>query len=367
MKKIIISIICFFSIFSTTNAFFGDPTSIDLYKNIDSGLYELEDKMLGFELNGGERETGVLVEINQLASYNELPRCLDEGKKMSVGKFKQIVEKQNVYELTEYFSDACYNIEEERYPVDLTTSYIYLFNEYLKTSSLIAENKTKRIYQVSSIGQYSDGILENSGFDLITDIEDIDKIIFSKVEEYEGEEYEDLKEFVEKMTAAVDNEASESHVPEIIIPENLSNTTSGGSSGNNNTTSEIYVPTRNDSDAEQTTSNYLCLDNEEDSGLSDRSLDFLLYTIEKIEKNQEEKNRKKSYNSDGTSSGGSESGVAEGEKIEVDEPESDYEKITDNSQWPCDDFFCIDIEFIMYDNELFGENMTIEYLVKRSN
>jgi hypothetical protein len=46
-----------------------------------------------------------------------------------------------------------------------------------------------------------------------------------------------------------------------------------------------------------------------------------------------------------------------------------YNKVRDNSEWPCEKFFCINIDFIMYEHSLFWwwENITIEYLLNRSN
>lgn len=46
-----------------------------------------------------------------------------------------------------------------------------------------------------------------------------------------------------------------------------------------------------------------------------------------------------------------------------------YNKVTDNSEWPCENFFCINVDFIMYEHNLFWwwENITIEYLLNRSN
>ena len=47
----------------------------------------------------------------------------------------------------------------------------------------------------------------------------------------------------------------------------------------------------------------------------------------------------------------------------------DYKNVNDNSEWPCENFFCITIDFIIYTHELLGgwQNMSIEYLINRSN
>ena len=51
-----------------------------------------------------------------------------------------------------------------------------------------AETKSQKTYEVARIGLYSDGNIENSPFDLITDMQEIDKIIFSEELEYNGVE-----------------------------------------------------------------------------------------------------------------------------------------------------------------------------------
>jgi len=60
---------------------------------------------------------------------------------------------------------------------------------YTKSSYLIrAQEKTEATYEIARVGLYSDGNIENSPFDLIFDIQEIDRVIFSEEIEYEGEE-----------------------------------------------------------------------------------------------------------------------------------------------------------------------------------
>jgi hypothetical protein len=46
------------------------------------------------------------------------------------------------------------------------------------TFSTRAADKTRRTYDIARIGLYSDGNIENSPFDLINDLQEIDYIIF---------------------------------------------------------------------------------------------------------------------------------------------------------------------------------------------
>lgn len=61
-----------------------------------------------------------------------------------------------------------------------------------------AAQKSKDIYEIARIGLYSDGVLENSPFDIIVDLQDIDTVIFGEEIEYEGEQWEkDTDELLE--------------------------------------------------------------------------------------------------------------------------------------------------------------------------
>jgi hypothetical protein len=47
-----------------------------------------------------------------------------------------------------------------------------------------SKEKTRQTYELSRIGLYSDGSRENSPFDLVDDIKEIEKIIFCDDSEY---------------------------------------------------------------------------------------------------------------------------------------------------------------------------------------
>lgn len=373
MKKSIIFIICFFSIFSRTNAFFWEPSSLDLYKNIDEWIYELEEKMLWFELNWWERNTWILKEINTLAIYNELPECLDESKEISIWEFKKITTEENIYELTKYFSESCYSAQDEKYSSEMTNAYMLLFKKYLIESIIIAENKTNKIHQISNIWLYSDGSVENSWFDLIKDIEDIDNIIFSKVTEYEWEKNENLDGFIDMMSEYVDEDTWNNKKK--LFPVNNYSYINNPFSDTNTT----YNPIGNDTltyDSPiilNTTSNYICLDNKEKSWLNDESITNLFDNIEEpiipnINSDLRKNNSDNIWNLDSDNPFWVDFVGLNSIWFEIETPESDYVKVIDNSDWPCDDFYCISIDFITYNSSIFWlENMTIEYLIKRSN
>ena len=102
MHKIIILIICLFSITSQSNAIFWEANSLDLYKNIDKWINELNSKMIDFELKWWEKQTWILKEVNELALFKWKAACLDESKEISKDEFYKIVNEDNISELQKY-------------------------------------------------------------------------------------------------------------------------------------------------------------------------------------------------------------------------------------------------------------------------
>jgi len=57
---------------------------------------------------------------------------------------------------------------------------------FYSISKEAADRKTDQSYKISKIGMYSDGMTENSPFDLINDLGEINEIIFDKKIPYAG-------------------------------------------------------------------------------------------------------------------------------------------------------------------------------------
>ncbi|MDD2870669.1 MAG: hypothetical protein PHS49_01655 [Candidatus Gracilibacteria bacterium] len=360
MRKYIIIIICFFSIFTNGNAFFGGGNELDLFKNIDSGIDELENKMMIYEANGGLKKTGISKEINELGGINNLKKCLDDSKDISQSDFEKIALDGNISTLSNYMSSDC--SKDGDMSNENIKNYISLFKKHYSNSKNTAQSKSDKIYNISKIGLFSDGIIENSGFDLITDIEDIDKIIFASKTDYYGEPDVDLGQSINGLLTSI-SEAGHNIMnlgTEAPIEKDL-----------NKYKPYIYKPNilnnENQEYINETENNYVC--SIDQSGLNKGNLNSIFTDINKI------KNKKS---------------ITDNEKLEFHYPDytldtdsiyndtssrsdpnsiAGYSKVRDNSTWPCESFFCINIDFIMYQHNLFGgsDNMTVEYLLNRSN
>jgi hypothetical protein len=317
MKNIIIICCSIFLLINNINAFFWDADSLNLYKNIDSWVNELQEKMLDIEINWYEIDNTINKEIHELAKLEKLPLCLKEWKIIDTKTFKNIITNQNIEKMISFFWNECKN--NGQFSTVLIQEYMNLFNIYYKDAEYRATKKTIKTYKLSSLGIYSDWNKENSWFDLITDIEEVDKIIFSSTNEYIWEEGLNLNNNISKTIDIISKKEKKK-----IIYDNEKNST-----------------------IEQNNNNYIC--NNKESWLNNDSNANLLDDI---------------LNVGSTWS----TNINPAKNWELDN-NGDYIEQNDNSDWPCNWFFCIVVEFLMYNHSLLWgwENITIEYLLNRSN
>lgn len=367
MKIYIFFIICFLCILNNWNAFFWWTDELDLYNNIYDWIDELENKMTFLEAKWWENWEWIWTEINKKAKIKWKKECLDWND-ISHEDFKDISLNGNIEKLNKYISEECKS-ENWNISNNIIIDYLGLFNDHYEESKNTSQKKSKKIYNISRIWLYSDWILENSGFDLILDIEEIDKIIFSDVKDYEWKENIDLEE---EINSALWSDLE--YIEDIIESENENQLNT------NIYTLKKYKPTvnnweeLNDLNNENIwnytvvlTNQYICNENIKNNNLWNEE-------IEKIEKylnwinNSNISNDSFNNINNSNESNNNNSNISISEDNTIDNSSS-YNKVTDNSQWPCNDFFCIEIEFETYQHTLFwwSENITIEYLINRSN
>ena len=358
MKKNSILIILFFCIYSPINAFFWEPTSIDLYKNIDSWIDTLEDNMLSFELNGSSENTGIIKEINLFAISEWEKACLDESKELNRLEFEEILNSESVKKIADLLIVWCITeiTWEKIYTTEILNRHLRYFKHYYNKSKNTAEKKSKQIYSISNIWLYSDWIIENSWFDLIVDIEEIDKILFFDETDYEWEWHVDFEESVkDSIKSSLDS--IENELIEL-----------GESSSDKNNESVQYSPLDNNVDIDneiKLENKYLCSEPLNNTWLNEDNLNFLL---DNVEKNITKDDLVVNINEDTDNIFSWPSLHVPNDNINW--PENwDYDRVRDNSEWPCEKFFCINIDFIMYEFNLLKnwEKVTIEYLLNRSN
>ena len=366
MKKLFIFIIWVFSISGWSHADFWSPSSLDLYKNVDSWILELEEKMLEFDANWGIKQSTILKEINHLARVEKKPACLDESKSLSIKEFSSIVLEKNVELIARNIDQTC-ALENGWVTVPLLYEYHKLFELHYQNSKQKSEQKTGQIYNLSKIWLYSDGISENSWFDLLVDIEEIDKIAFTYDNDFTWEDDVDINDSVDSLLENVSSRFTNQDG----FLNNLKNDVDDsfwwdyGSlrdlAWNGITTTHLNEFT---SDQKlELSSNFACTGSDsESSWLSPESLEEIKNYLASTPQNNAQNNTSDTTNN----------GTNWEWNNGWNDSESDswwYEEVKDNETWPCNDFFCINIDFQEYEHNLFGwwDNPSIEFLVNRSN
>lgn len=363
MKKIIILLLLLLSISTSTNASFWSPTSLNLYKNIDKWFENIKDRMETFELEWWQQKKWILSEINKYAIINQQPACLDESKNLSASTFNDIVDNSDISWKTwilRYLKPNCLDWSLQN---EILITYLDLFRTYKIDKIKQSVLKSNQLYKVSKIWLYSDWDIDNSWFDLITDIEDIDKIIFADVVDYSWEPIKELDDalnsFLKPVTDAVEkltspnfwNQDNDNEIKYQTKPIK---------------TPEIIIPEISD-DIKDTQNSYLCVDDISNNWLSENAIDWLINNINKDIHWLAWVDSPLWINSEKNNNSADWSGFNPWSSIKAEK--WSYEKVRDNSEWPCEDFFCINIDFTTYEHSLFWgwENITIEYLLNRSN
>lgn len=368
---------------NSTNAFLGDEFSLNMYENIDEGIDDLENTIYKKQLKTDR--TGNVVDIKdkitELTNVEGLWDCFIQGDLTSTDI--ENIGNGRIDKLFEVISEDC------RWASDTLSMELFIRNYYTKTNALdiearrIAKEQADAIAETARIWIYSDGYEENSPFDLIVDLQDINNIIFSKEIPYLWVNREDNDAIFNCLywEFAGDNPNEDEIVRQIewsignrdqafldcqnssdinTFGENfelewLSEWVAGGQDGGESGSFDFsWVGSDGNTLVCQDSSVNTWLSPEAIAGLiqstSDRgdvalTSDFLQDIPE-------------SDNPEDTS-------IPE----PVEYPDNTYAKMKDNDQWPCNEFFCIRVEFLTANYNLltWGKTKSIEAFLKVSN
>jgi len=331
--------------------FFSNPAWIDLYKKIDSWIYELELKYISKELKNDKWDIAENLNLNYIAD--------DEWC-----KFKNSLTESDIIEISNnnieklaLNLDWCFD-ENWNIPISIISKFSNLTKQRYIDSSIKAKNKIDSINKISKIWLYSDWIKENSPFDLISDLQDINSIIFEEKYEYKWVNNHNIQDVVDNILwwESIDNAMALSQYNSIkdnSITNSTNNSTTNTTNSKKNQITWINIKDWN---------NQVC-DNSV-SWLDPDIIDALLKPTPEVWNTV--------WNSSLTQRSSSSSPPNEINNANPTSTQNtikDYKKVNDNSKWPCNDFFCITIEFVMYNHNLLGwwTNLSIEWLIKRSN
>lgn len=322
----------------------GEDLWLDLYKNIDEGYGTMEAKQYEYEMTG-QGESSVSEVIG--------PILAEEGIECDINSTQEIEEllgntgESEIRAILEKCSGGSETLPTQ-FVEEVQTTLNHIKNSYGER----AQNKTDMTFKVSRIGLYYDGSTENSGFDLIDDILEINKIIFTQELKYEGVPYEKsadeaLDDFIEEDKDYLYEES-----------EDEDETSLDDEDGTVDDEDETLGEEEDEIPLWE--HEYVCKMND-GSGLSEEEIDDILTGIE-------------GSGSGGSTprtsiwvfpSGGVSNGASWGWPFPGAGPIGDYQKTKDS--WKCDDVLCIIIEIQKSTYWLAGwETMSIEKILSKA-
>lgn len=384
MLKNIINIFIFFILCLSnmgfqSHGFIAEETWLNLYNTIDEGLEKIDEQNFTYELSWAD--SSIKDKVNWLIEQhyaltnpeNSITDCIEKDLAPS-----HIIDIAfwNLKTLSDKLWDSC-KISIKKIDIASINTIQQIIKKHYQNTKKIADEKSRQIQKIWSVGLYTDGILENSSFDLIDDIEKIDAIIFTQEIEYIWEEYEDTSELFESKQKEKTEEINNNITDPAVISENnweslatqIDNWLSNQSNTNN---IELNVLTDFNSDNSYfgVSSNYVCVEDKSDHGFNPELIDTL---VDRGNSNNSWwSNSSWSDNNSWWNNSWWNSSSWNSNSWDKKQAESIswwYEKINDNAMWPCSNFFCITVDFIVHEHQLlgWGTNISIEYLIDRSN
>lgn len=354
---------------NNTEAFLDWDLWLNLYKELDEWLIDFEEKQFVYELSGQDKKN-ISENVNKILKNSNIWDCLKEW--LNESKIAEIA-SWNIEELTKNLKEECYNSKTKTYNSKKIANIIWKISEIKSYYQNQTESKAEHIHEISRIWMYSDWTTKNSPFDVIKDLQDIDKIIFTEETEYNWEESDFLSKYKNDpfvsptwntINNIIDNSNSEgvkNNTPSI------NDIDSWLIDNPNNVTSE-----NNDSVNHLDWNVYMCPVDNDESWLSDTSLNALLDSL-------------KWNNWWFTFNYWSWGHIAlpSTNKIKIPDLASEnyyrnalliswktpYNNVNDNDSWKCNQFFCIIIEFVVNkQNALdYSDSHSIENILETSN
>lgn len=189
----------------STSAFLWSDLGLDIYGQIDKNYKWLEQKQYEHELTAQWE-----ADINEVLE----PIFADYGVTCNIGTSADIdsmLSENNIAEIVERCS-----WQDESVPAILaervSNALWYIKNTYTQR----AETKAQKTFEVERIWLYSDGNIENSPFDLVEDLIQIDTIIFTQELEYEWVARDNAEDDFERHISGEDTNIDTKREEEII-------------------------------------------------------------------------------------------------------------------------------------------------------
>lgn len=343
----------------SVKGFFEAGSNIDLYNTIADWYVKNSSDNYEFELTKQWKET-ISGNISKIIKDKWFWDCLMEWlDSKTLGK----ITSWSVTDLTNIVKPECKEwANKDTFSNDFISTYIAVMTQIEETTKRNSRQKTKKTYDISRIWLYSDGNIKNSPFDLVDDIKQIEKIIFTEEIEYKWEVQNDFSADFNNNMLWIPLTVNGRNTPLIPWRNGVSTWTGSWNIWNNN---EVIPEIPLYISPGWYLSNYVCSEDSSvqlaQSWFSQESIDAILASIS-------------TYwleNTSGSWTNNSSTGSSERERNNWNLAliPTWYAPVNDNAVFPCTTFFCINIEMVIHNqNLLWGWNSwTIESILKYSN
>lgn len=335
-------ILSFFSLNPNISfGFLDDIGEMDMYKKIDKGMYDLDLQYIEREVKWWDVNGSIKEQLTKMDDFYNYRNCFDI--EFTNEEIEKIARDEQANAILMKKIETCSN--DGSISVQTFAEYQKLIADYYQNNIVRAKSKSENIQKIARIGIYSDGIEENSPFDILWDIANINDIIFEKELTYEWYNNFDIGNYLD---------------------DDLSGTKLGalgqyGYYSQNQNLPIVWGKTQYGATWPlpfDPKSVEICHVN--DSWLSSDAFNALT-------------------GNSGTTSNASWNGNNQNNSTSENLPNSswqeylsyvgNYSPLNDNALWPCNEFFCITVDMIMYRQNLlkWGTTLAIESLIKRSN
>ena len=151
------------------------PIWLNLYKDISNYVKTLDEYHIEDWITKSQ-ESSIIDELNiEIQRYNKL----NWGElNCSFDKDLNIQEIVNIINWIDSEAVLLEKLDCRDIDISERTIYVSILRNFYNYWSLVANNKTENIININNIWRYSNWDKNDSSFDLITDLEDINKIIF---------------------------------------------------------------------------------------------------------------------------------------------------------------------------------------------
>ncbi|MDD2744992.1 MAG: hypothetical protein PHU93_00470 [Candidatus Gracilibacteria bacterium] len=338
----------------TFGGYIGEDLGTDLYKRVDSGQGAVTKSLIGKRITGSNARMNKAIKAGCFKGADIKP-FLKPGQEFTQDEFA-LIEGGILDSVYTKINGADAPNWNGMTSDDVICVQNIIARDFEKIKMEVAREQST-LSRVGNTGIYTDGSLKNSSFDLMTDLEQIHDIIFSKEVPYEGTanlSAESVKNFLSNPSFAATAMAQGFTLTDRLsydLADSGWKLAQMGPAVPNTTTPVIATSTGE-----------LCAIDENTIGGVDEALLNDLNSQARLGTNT---NSQGGGEPNSPTTGGSNTGnlTSTGKTLTPPRPKTNY-----NKGFRCTGFFCIDVDFVMYSDTLLGggKNYSIQTILEQN-